>query len=71
MTIPKTMRAAVLYEAGPPENLKVEDLPVPVPKDGQVLIKIMAAGMNRSEMFTRQGTFRLHPPRLELCDGLS
>lgn len=47
------MRAAVMYEAGGPEVLKLEELPVPVPKEGEVLIKVMAAGMNRSEMFSK------------------
>lgn len=54
-TISKTMRAAVIRQAGGPDVLKVEEIPVPTPARGEVLIKIMAAGMNRSEMFTRQG----------------
>jgi hypothetical protein len=54
-TIPKTMRAAVIRQPGGPDVLKVEEIPVPTPASGEVLIKIMAAGMNRSEMFTRQG----------------
>ena len=53
--IPEKMKAAVVYEPGPPEVFKIEERPVPKPKDGEVLIKVMAAGMNRSEMFTRQG----------------
>ena len=54
-TIPKTMRAAVIYTPGGPESLKVEDRPVPVPTKGQVLIRVHACGLNRSELFTRQG----------------
>jgi NADPH:quinone reductase-like Zn-dependent oxidoreductase len=53
--IPKTMRAAVVHQTGPPEVLVIEQRPVPTLKQGQVLIKVMAAGMNRSEMYTRQG----------------
>jgi NADPH:quinone reductase-like Zn-dependent oxidoreductase len=49
------MRAAVIREAGPPEVLKVEDRPVPMAGAGQVLIRVEAFGLNRSEMFTRQG----------------
>jgi NADPH:quinone reductase-like Zn-dependent oxidoreductase len=56
-TIPNSMRAAVIRQPGGPDVLKVEEIPVPAPKQGEVLIKIMAAGMNRSEMFTRQGGF--------------
>ena len=50
-----TMRAAVIHEAGGPEVLTLESRPVPVPKPGEVLIRVRAFGLNRSEMFTRQG----------------
>jgi len=50
-----TMKAAVIHEAGGPEVLKIENLPVPAPKDGEVLIRVKAFGLNRSELFTRQG----------------
>jgi len=49
------MKAAVVYEAGGPEVLKIESRPVPTPKRGEVLIRVKAFGLNRSEMFTRQG----------------
>jgi NADPH:quinone reductase-like Zn-dependent oxidoreductase len=48
------MRAVVIRKAGGPEMLKLERLPVPVPDGGQVLIRVEAFGLNRSEMFTRQ-----------------
>ena len=54
-TMAQTMRAAVIYEAGGPEQLKLEDRPIPTPKDNEVLIHTRAFGLNRSEMFTRQG----------------
>ena len=50
-----TMKAVVIREAGGPEVLKIESLPVPLPKLGEVLIRVKAFGLNRSEMFTRQG----------------
>ena len=50
-----TMKAVVMYEPGGPEVLKVEERPVPVPKAGEVLIRVKAFGLNRSELFTRQG----------------
>ena len=49
------MKAAVVYKAGGPEVLQIEARPVPAPGAGQVLIRVMAFGLNRSEMFTRQG----------------
>lgn len=50
-----TMKAAVIHEAGGPEVLKIENLPIPTPKNGEVLIRVKAFGLNRSELFTRQG----------------
>jgi NADPH:quinone reductase-like Zn-dependent oxidoreductase len=49
------MKAAVIRQAGGPEVLRIESVPVPVPKAGQVLIRVKAFGLNRSELFTRQG----------------
>jgi NADPH2:quinone reductase len=54
-TIPDTMRAAVLREPGPADTLRVEVLPVPVPAVGEVLIRVRAFGLNRSELHTRLG----------------
>ena len=59
--MPGTMKAAVVYAPGGPEVLKVEQRPIPTPSKGQVLIKIKACGMNRSELFTRQG----HSPNFQ------
>jgi NADPH:quinone reductase-like Zn-dependent oxidoreductase len=50
-----TMKAAVIHEAGGPEVLKLESLPIPTPKRSEVLIRVKAFGLNRSELFTRQG----------------
>jgi NADPH:quinone reductase-like Zn-dependent oxidoreductase len=49
------MKAAMIYEAGGPEVLKVESRPIPAPRAGEVLIRVKAFGLNRSELFTRQG----------------
>jgi NADPH:quinone reductase-like Zn-dependent oxidoreductase len=49
------MKAVVIYKAGGPEVLKVESRPIPTPNSGQVLIHVKAFGVNRSELFTRQG----------------
>lgn len=45
----------MLDEPGPPESLHIRDLPVPTPQSGQVLIKVEAFGLNRSELHTRLG----------------
>lgn len=55
------MKAAVIFEPGGPEALKLERRPIPKPTNEQVLIRIKAFGLNRSELFTRQG----HSPNVK------
>ncbi|KAF2152199.1 GroES-like protein [Myriangium duriaei CBS 260.36] len=49
------MKAAVIHSPGGPSQFKIESRPIPTPKDDQVLICVKAFGLNRSELFTRQG----------------
>lgn len=49
------MKAVVLEKACTAEELVVREVPMPEVKSGWVLIKIKAFGINRSEIFTRQG----------------
>jgi NADPH:quinone reductase len=49
------MRAVVLREPGPVENLELTDLPLPEPEPGWVRIAVRAFGLNRSELHTRLG----------------
>ncbi len=50
------MKAAVIRTAGGPEVLKdPRASSIPQPRNDQVLISIKASGLNRSELFTRQG----------------
>lgn len=49
------MRAAVIHAAGGPDMLRIETRPVPLPRPHEVLIRIKAIGLNRSEIFTRRG----------------
>jgi len=50
-----TMRAAVCVRAGGPEVLEIREWPVPAVRAGWSLVRVMAAGLNRSELRTRQG----------------
>jgi NADPH:quinone reductase-like Zn-dependent oxidoreductase len=54
---PSTMKAIVVQQTGGPEVLKVQDAPRPQPKDDEVLIRIMAAGVNPVDAFIRAGRF--------------
>jgi NADPH2:quinone reductase len=49
------MKAILIYKSGNSENLIIEERPIPIPKNGEVLMKIKAFGLNRSELMTRKG----------------
>jgi NADPH:quinone reductase-like Zn-dependent oxidoreductase len=50
-----TMKAIRVHRPGGPEVLELEDIPVPAPRAGWVRIRVRAFGLNRSELYTRQG----------------
>lgn len=56
---PDTMRAVVAATAGGPEVLRLEKRPVPHPGEGELLVRVAAAGVNRPDVVQRQG---LYPP---------
>ena len=55
--IPETMRAIDPESPGGPEVLELVERPVPVPGEGEVLIKVAAAGVNRPEVMQRKGAY--------------
>jgi len=58
MALPKHMTAAVLTGHGGLEKLKVkQDVPVPEPQIGEVLIEVGACGMNNTDINTRIGWY--------------
>ncbi len=50
------MKAAVIRGFGDPDVLKYEDVDTPKPGKGQILIKVLAAGINRMEHYLREGS---------------
>jgi len=50
-----TMRAVVIDAPGGPDVLHLRELPIPIPGPGQVLIRVQAFGLNRSELHFRRG----------------
>jgi len=55
------MRAIDLPEYGGPEKLQVVDLPQPEPAEGEVLIRVSAAGVNRPDIVQRNGLYPAPP----------
>jgi putative PIG3 family NAD(P)H quinone oxidoreductase len=54
-----SMRAVVAPEPGGPEALKIVERAIPVPGEGELLVKVHAAAINRPDVMQRQG---LYPP---------
>jgi len=52
-----TMKAIVIHEYGGPEVLKYEDVPRPEPKADQILVRVIAAGVNPVDGMIRSGMF--------------
>jgi NADPH:quinone reductase-like Zn-dependent oxidoreductase len=50
-----TMKAVVIHSYGGPDMLKVEDVPRPVPKDDEILIRVIAASVNPVDVAIRKG----------------
>ncbi|SFH87442.1 NAD(P)H-quinone oxidoreductase [Halpernia frigidisoli] len=50
------MKAIHITKSGGPEVLQLQETPKPKPEKNQVLIKVKAAGVNRSDVITRQNT---------------
>ncbi len=50
------MRAIHITKSGGPEVLELQETSKPIPAENQVLIKVKAAGVNRSDVITRQNT---------------
>ncbi len=67
--IPARMKAIEIAQPGGPEVLKLGERPVPVPAQGEVLIKVAAAGVNRPDVEQRKGTYP-PPPGASDIPGL-
>jgi NADPH:quinone reductase-like Zn-dependent oxidoreductase len=52
---PPLMKAAVVHDYGGPEVFKYEDAPRPEPQADEVLVRVIAAGVNPVDAFVRQG----------------
>jgi len=56
------VRAVLLREPGGPEQLELSEVPDPTAGDGQVLLRVRAAGVNFSDVLVRQGRYPQAPP---------
>jgi NADPH:quinone reductase-like Zn-dependent oxidoreductase len=56
-SLPKTMKAVVAHQYGGPEVLKMEDVPVPQPKENEILVRVIASGVNPADPLILNGKF--------------
>jgi NADPH2:quinone reductase len=60
MALPREMTVVEIASPGGPEQLKTAVRPIPQPGEGEVLVRVEAAGVNRPDVMQRQG--RYPPP---------
>lgn len=69
MSLSHTMSAVEISEPGGPEVLRPATLPVPVPRHGQIIIRVAYAGVNRPDALQRAGSYA-PPPSASPLPGL-
>jgi len=63
-----TMRAALLEEFSGPAGIRIVDLPVPTPRRGEILVKVICSPVNPSDVLYCSGKYS-SPPRLPVVPG--
>ena len=63
------MKAVLLRETGGPEKLELTDVPDPEPGEGEVILRVRAAGINFLDVLVRQGRYA-QQPELPLVPGV-
>lgn len=68
------MKAIVVTSPGPPECLELRDVADPVPREGEVLIDVKAAALNRADLLQRRGIYSPPPGATDIlgleCAGI-
>jgi NADPH:quinone reductase len=62
------MKAVLLRGTGGPEQLQLEEVPDPEPGDGEIVVRVRAAGVNFADVLVRQGRYP-QPPELPTVPG--
>jgi NADPH:quinone reductase len=56
------MKAIQVHKFGGPEVLELKEIPTPKPGQGQILVRVHAAGVNPYDTYMRNGTYAIKPP---------
>jgi NADPH2:quinone reductase len=71
------MRAAVITRPGGPEVLEILDVPRPLPRENEVLVRVHASALNRADLLQREGRYPAPPgaptniPGLEIAGEIA
>lgn len=63
------MKAIQVHEFGGPEVLQIHEVDVPRPSEGEVLVRIEAAGVNPYDTYIRSGGYGARNPALPYTPG--
>jgi NADPH2:quinone reductase len=63
------LKAVLLREVGGPEQLELADVPDPEPRDGEVVVRVRAAGINFLDVLIRKGEYA-QQPELPMVPGV-
>lgn len=65
------MQVARIHEHGPPQVIRIEDVPAPVPGPGEVLVRVLAVSVNHLDVWVRRGMpgVTVPMPRILGCDA--
>jgi NADPH:quinone reductase-like Zn-dependent oxidoreductase len=63
------VRAVRIHEDGGPEVLRMEEIPDPEPRSGEVLVALRAAALNHLDLWVRKGLPSVPKPRILGADG--
>ena len=64
--MPETVKIVRFHKNGPAEVLQFDELPLPLPSPGEVLLRVKALGLNRAEVMFRNGQYLetpVHPAK--------
>jgi NADPH:quinone reductase len=64
------MQAILVRKTGGPEVLETADLPTPVPKRGEALVRLTVIGINYRDVYVRSGLYPIKPPYTPGSEGV-
>jgi putative PIG3 family NAD(P)H quinone oxidoreductase len=55
------MHSAIITRFGGPDVLEIQDRPTPIPKPGEILVRVRASALNRADLHQREGNYPAPP----------